>query len=205
MRTELHVPSDLKFLAIVENWLIGSLQAELGESIDWAKHSNRLRLVLVEAYSNVVRHAHKGQPNLPVLMRMELRGRDIHLEIWDYGRGYDLSTYLPPDPEDLQENGYGWLILNRLMDKVEYRLQINGRNCLKLESTFPPHDFQDIGLGQKPDQKTASAMSDLPQRGELQRDPINSTDFIKRPSRPSEDADLPAAKDRLSQDNNPHP
>ncbi|MGP1387469.1 MAG: ATP-binding protein [Thainema sp.] len=136
MRTELHVPSDLKFLSIVENWLLGSLEAELGEQVDWPKQSNRLRLVLVEAYSNVVRHAHRDQPNLPVLMRLELHGRDLSLEIWDYGGGFDISTYLPPSPEDRQENGYGWLILNRLMDKVEYRLQVNGQNCLKLEASL---------------------------------------------------------------------
>lgn len=190
MRTELHVPSDLKFLTIVENWLIGSLQAELGESVDWAKHSNRLRLVLVEAYSNVVRHAHRNQPNLPVLMRLELRGRDIHLEIWDYGRGYDLSTYLPPNPDELQEHGYGWLILNRLMDKVEYRLQINGRNCLKLESTFPAHDFQDIDLDENtatvttgPSHLTSSSHSaDLSRHAEPKHDSVDSIDAIERPA-----------------------
>jgi serine/threonine-protein kinase RsbW len=136
MRTELHVPSDLKFLNIVENWLLGALEVELGDDVDWPRQSNRLRLVLVEAYSNVVRHAHRDQPNLPVLMRLELKDRDISLEIWDHGQGYDLSTYLPPAPEDKQEGGYGWLILNRLMDRVEYRLQVNGRNCLMLEATL---------------------------------------------------------------------
>lgn len=138
MRTELCVPSDLKFLAIVENWLLGSLEVELGAHVDWPKQSTRLRLVLVEAYSNVVRHAHRGQPNLPILIRMELRDGEIALEIWDHGQGYDLSTYLPPSPEAKQENGYGWLILNRLMDRVEYRLQVNGRNCLKLEANIAP-------------------------------------------------------------------
>lgn len=136
MRTELHVPSDLKFLSIVENWLLGALEVELGEHIDWPRQANRLRLVLVEAYSNVVRHAHRDQPNLPVLIRLELKERDIHLEIWDHGKGFDLSTYLPPAPDDYQEGGYGWLILNRLMDKVEYRLQIDGQNCLMLETTL---------------------------------------------------------------------
>jgi serine/threonine-protein kinase RsbW len=140
MRTELHVPSDLKFLTIVENWLLGSLEVELGDDVDWPRQSNRLRLVLVEAYSNVVRHAHHDQPNLPVLMRLELRHRDIYLEIWDHGQGYDLSTYLPPNPQDQQDGGYGWLILNRLMDKVEYRLQVNGRNCLMLEATLPEEE-----------------------------------------------------------------
>lgn len=137
MRTELHVPSDLKFLAIVENWLLGSLEVELGNHIDWQRQSNRLRLVLVEAYSNVVRHAHKDKPTLPVLIRLELQDRDIALEIWDHGVGYDVDTYVEPNPESMQEGGYGWLILNRLMDRVEYQLQVNGLNCLKLQASLP--------------------------------------------------------------------
>lgn len=137
MRTELNVPSDLKFLAIVESWLLGCLEVELGDSVDWPRQSNRLRLALVEAYSNVVRHAHRDQPNLPVSIRLELKSRDIALEVWDHGKGYDLATYLPPNPHEKQEGGYGWLIMNRLMDRVEYRLQIDGRNCLKLEANLP--------------------------------------------------------------------
>lgn len=137
MRTELHVPSDLKFLTIVENWLLGALEVELQDQVEWARQSSRLRLVLVEAYSNVVRHAHREQPNLPVLIRMELKERDLQLEIWDHGQGFDLSTYLPPEPDERQEGGYGWLILNRLMDRVEYRLQIDGKNCLVMQTALP--------------------------------------------------------------------
>jgi serine/threonine-protein kinase RsbW len=137
MKTELHIPSDLKFLSIVESWLLGTLELELGDSVDWPRQSSRLRLALVEAYSNVVRHAHRNQPNLPVLIRLEVKERDIIVEIWDHGQGFDLSTYLPPNPEDRQESGYGWLIMNRLMDRVEYRLQVNGRNCLTLEANLP--------------------------------------------------------------------
>lgn len=147
MRTELHVPSDLRFLTIVENWLLGSLEIELKGESEWLPQSNRLRLVLVEAYSNVVRHAHREQPNLPVLIRMELKDRELQLEIWDYGQGFDLSTYLPPEPDERQEGGYGWLILNRLMDRVEYRLQINGRNCLMMQTKFPDKD-QELVLEQ---------------------------------------------------------
>lgn len=136
MKTELNVPSDLKFLTIVEEWLLSSLQLELGDSVDWSRQSSRLRLALVEAYSNVVRHAHKDKPQMPVLLRLELKDSSIALEIWDHGRGFDLSTYLPPKPNDKQENGYGWLIMNKLMDRVEYRLQVDGRNCLKLEASL---------------------------------------------------------------------
>jgi serine/threonine-protein kinase RsbW len=30
MKTELRIPSDLRFLPVIEAWLIGSLQLELG-------------------------------------------------------------------------------------------------------------------------------------------------------------------------------
>jgi len=140
MKTELHVPSDLKFLTIVESWLLGSLEVALGDSVDWQHQSSRLRLALVEAYSNVVRHAHRDQPNLPILIRLELKERDIALEIWDHGKGYDITNYNKPSPEAKQESGYGWLIMQKLMDRVEYRLQINGRNCLKMETSLPKAD-----------------------------------------------------------------
>ncbi|MEA5570328.1 anti-sigma regulatory factor, partial [Calothrix sp. UHCC 0171] len=129
--------SDLKFLVIVEDWLLGCLKVELGQTVDWSKQSNRLRLVLVEAYSNAVRHAHRDKPNAPILIRLELQEREIALEIWDRGNGFDLSEYFAPSPSDKQEGGYGWLIMNRLMDKVEYQLEVNGGNCLKLETTLP--------------------------------------------------------------------
>ncbi|MBW4627207.1 MAG: ATP-binding protein [Brasilonema octagenarum HA4186-MV1] len=137
MKSELHVPSDLKFLTIVENWLVGCLEVQFKGSVDWSKQSSRLRLVLVEAYSNVVRHAHKDQPLLPVLIRLELKDQEIALEVWDHGKGFDLSDYSPPNPTDQQEGGYGWLIMHRLMDNVEYQLQVEGGNCLKLEVTLP--------------------------------------------------------------------
>ncbi|UZQ52900.1 ATP-binding protein [Trichothermofontia sichuanensis B231] len=137
MKSELHVPSDLKFLEIVEHWLLGCLAMEFGDNVEWPHKSSRLRLALVEAYANVVRHAHKDQPQLPILFRLEVRDREIDLEVWDYGKGYDLGTYQPPQPEECQEGGYGWLIMTRLMDRVEYCLQIDGRNCLKLMTTVP--------------------------------------------------------------------
>lgn len=140
METELRIPSDLKFLAIVESWLLGCLQAELGEWSGWPQWENRLRLVLVESYSNVVRHAHRDRPELPVRLRLELQSGQLMLEVWDSGQGFDLSTYLPPGPEQFQEGGYGWLILNRLMDKVEYQVKIKGNhNCLRLQANLPYH------------------------------------------------------------------
>lgn len=136
MKTELHVPSDLRFLTVVENWLLGSLEVELANHTDWPRQANHFRLVLAEAYSNVIRHAHKDQPHLPIIVRLELQAQDIALEIWDCGTGYEVNQYTPPNPEDRQESGYGWMIMNKLMDRVDYSLQANGYNCLRLEVTL---------------------------------------------------------------------
>jgi serine/threonine-protein kinase RsbW len=138
MRTELQIPSDLKFLAVIEDWLLGALRLELGDWGEWPKWESRLRLVIVEAYSNVVRHAHQDQPQIPVCLRLELTPERVHIEVWDQGQGFDLSTYLPPTPDLRQEGGYGWMILNRLMDKVEYQVKVPGQgNCLRLEAHLP--------------------------------------------------------------------
>jgi serine/threonine-protein kinase RsbW len=137
MESELTIPSDLKFLAVVENWLLESLKLELKEDLDWDQVEKRLRLVIVEVYSNIVRHAHQQKPEIPILIRIELQNRTLSLEVWDQGEGFDLNDYKAPDPTDFQEGGYGWLILHRIMDRVEYQLRVNGRrNCLKLEKNL---------------------------------------------------------------------
>ncbi|MGD1897427.1 MAG: ATP-binding protein [Phormidesmis sp.] len=134
LKTELSVPSDLKFMEVVEHWLLESLQLEVDQDIDWAQVEKRLRLVVVEVYSNIVRHAHNEQPELPVLIRIELEDNNLSLEVWDQGEGFKLDSYSAPSPSDFQEGGYGWLILHRIMDRVEYQLHVGGdRNCLKLE------------------------------------------------------------------------
>ncbi|MGB3572545.1 MAG: anti-sigma regulatory factor [Phormidesmis sp.] len=134
LKTELSVPSDLKYMEVVEHWLLDSLRLAVDRDIDWADVERRLRLVVVEVYSNIVRHAHNEQPELPVLIRIELDNNNLLLEIWDQGEGFKLDSYSAPAPSDFQEGGYGWLILNRIMDRVDYQLQVGGdRNCLKLE------------------------------------------------------------------------
>jgi serine/threonine-protein kinase RsbW len=86
----------------------------------------------------VVRHAHEDQPHIPVLLKLELQSAHLCLEVWDQGQGFDLGAYLPPSPETQQEGGYGWLILNRIMDKVEYDLKVHDQlNCLRLQATLP--------------------------------------------------------------------
>lgn len=145
MQTELHIPSNLKFLPIVEDWILNSLSLELGDLPNWPEWEGKLRLVVVEAYSNVVRHAHRDRPDIPVVLKLTVSAGVLCIEVWDQGQGFDLSTYLPPVPATQQEGGYGWLILNRLMDKVEYQIKAQGQqNCLKLQADLSTDDYGQI-------------------------------------------------------------
>ena len=68
---------------VVEGWLLSSLKAELGTTVDldWQKIESRLRLVIVEVYSNIVRHAHQDRPEVPVVLRLGLEGRFLTLNV----------------------------------------------------------------------------------------------------------------------------
>jgi serine/threonine-protein kinase RsbW len=134
MRTEISVPSDLRFVVVVERWLIDCLQLQLKDSVDFSERSLRLRLAVVEAFSNVVRHAHEYQTDIPVCLCLEVTEREIAIEIWDRGQGFEIANFFPPENQELKEGGYGWLIINRLMDTVEYYPDDCGRNCLRLKT-----------------------------------------------------------------------
>lgn len=139
MKTELLIPSDIQFISVVEQWLLGFLNLELEHFKGRPQIIQRLRLALAEGYSNAVRHAHKGKPSLPVKLRLEVVQDLILLEIWDQGDGYDIQQYSAPKPEDRQEGGYGWMILSRLVDDVRYETDLNGgSNCLRLLTRLTP-------------------------------------------------------------------
>ncbi len=133
MKTELHLPSDIRFLPLAEDWLLSSLKLEIGDAVNWSQQTARLRLVLAEAYSNVVRHAHGDHPHLPLIICLEIQHQEITIEIWDQGTGYDPNAYHAPSPANRQEHGYGWMILIQLTDHVEYQSNIDGRNCLRIK------------------------------------------------------------------------
>lgn len=137
MKTELIIPSDTRFIYVAEQWLQATLSLELKHLDGWPQIHRRLRLALVEGYSNAVRHAHKEESSLPIVVRLEIRQNMILLEIWDQGDGYDFSQYSAPAPQERREGGYGWMILSGLVDKVQYQTDHgNGSNCLRLETHF---------------------------------------------------------------------
>ncbi len=93
-----------------------------------------LKLALAEGFSNAVRHAHHDlPPETPIDLEFNLNRDRIELKIWDWGHPFDPDALEEPKPGTLCQGGYGWFLLRRLVDRVSYRRDRSGRNCLSIE------------------------------------------------------------------------
>ena len=111
------VPASPRFLGdLARVWLTHALglAAEGPETV-------RVRLALVEALTNVVRHAYAGRPPGPMEMTLAMDGEEIVAVIEDEGTRFEPREDASlPAPSDLRESGYGLGIIREVMDDVEY-------------------------------------------------------------------------------------
>lgn len=91
--------------------------------------------VLVEAFTNVVRHAHYNKPEeTPVDIEVKIFPDQLELSVWDQGDGFDFEQRMNQLPElpDLDSlGGRGLFLIKRMTDQAHYRVA-DQRNCLIL-------------------------------------------------------------------------
>jgi serine/threonine-protein kinase RsbW len=104
----------------------------------------RVELAVVEAVTNVIRHAYENRPGHPVDIRFESSPRRLVVEVRDCGRPMAAealqAAQLPEadgaDLATLCEGGFGLAIMKTVMDEVEYRS--GGRsNVLRMTKRWP--------------------------------------------------------------------
>ncbi len=103
---------------------------------DWLQ----CQLALAEAFTNTVRHAHKGlSPELPVYIEISLTQALITMKIWDYGQPFPLKAFLQQNTRNRQElsaNGHGLMILRQIADSLDYIRTPDNRNYLLIVKHF---------------------------------------------------------------------
>ena len=123
---------------------------------DFIPHRDWLqcRLALAEGFTNAVRHAHQHlSPDIPILIEARLQYSQIEIEIWDYGRPFDLKAFvreMTGKNEDWPFGGRGIPILNQICDRLEYyRVESSvdrpsrGKNCLLMVKKFSDEPAKD--------------------------------------------------------------
>jgi serine/threonine-protein kinase RsbW len=100
----------------------------------------QLELCVVEAVTNVIKHAYHFEAGHSVDVEIHIHQDRLTFKISDTGESMDESKIAPLqfDPlkvETLPEGGMGVFILKSLMDEVDYEI-VNGRNMLTMSKTF---------------------------------------------------------------------
>ena len=126
----LQVNTHLDELAQVLNWFSRHYQAKLPQVIFL-----QCQTLLAEAFTNAVRHAHRGKPSeTPIDIEVRSTLTEIEIRVWDFGPEFSFEHHLRKslqriDPEAV--GGRGLPLIKQLSDSVSYQ-RAQHRNCLQM-------------------------------------------------------------------------
>ena len=119
---ELAVPANLHAVRLLA-------AAFRGLMLDWKVAEERaatLELALVEAATNVVRHAYRDREPNRVRVRVVREGANLFVSVIDTGNSFDPSKVPPPpipdpdDPSTWPEGGMGLSIIRAACHRLDY-------------------------------------------------------------------------------------
>ncbi|MGD1939525.1 MAG: ATP-binding protein [Cyanophyceae cyanobacterium] len=126
-------PSQVDAVPQILAWLEG-LNLKLSAAATW-----ECRIILVEAFTNAVRHAHKdrGGESKPLFVGLiiEVWESWIEIQVWDTGEPFDMPRVLETmrrqnEAEPLRYgSGRGLLLMEQVSDQLAYERR-GDRNCL---------------------------------------------------------------------------
>ncbi len=109
-------------------------------------------LVLVEAFSNAVDHAHQDlPPSTPIDIEFRIGADAVELWICDHGKPFDLNAQLEislkrhasyETIDDIPTGGRGLIIAHRIADSLRYERQPDQRNCFIFVKRLPENTRQ---------------------------------------------------------------
>jgi anti-sigma regulatory factor (Ser/Thr protein kinase) len=130
----LTIPSDLRLLALARAFVEAVCQ--VAGMDDAATHA--VVLATDEATNNVMRHAHRGQPDKLLIIQCRTQPGEIELRLHDEGPPFDLDAVPKFDPGELRPGGRGVFIMRKVMDEVDVLPRQEGGNVLRMVKRFQP-------------------------------------------------------------------
>lgn len=127
--------TDLKALKAVLAWFDGFHDLPVPQDI-WLQ----CQLALIEGFTNVVRHAHKGLPeDTPIVIEAIATTEYLDIKVWDKGPGFDFEAMLEYKQKNTtvdSTGGRGLRIMDRVADIVEYCQVADHNNYLHIRKGF---------------------------------------------------------------------
>jgi serine/threonine-protein kinase RsbW len=131
----LSLPSEPRMLSVARAFVEAVCSAhQLERSL-----THSLVLVTGEAFTNIVRHAHRDVPGAHLDIRLELRSDTAVLVFQDQGAPFDLDKVPELAPGELRIGGRGVYLMRTLMDELtcERRPDDAGNTLRMVKRTTP--------------------------------------------------------------------
>jgi phosphoserine phosphatase RsbU/P len=130
-REEIEIPSSLTELArsraFVREFCLripgGALPEESIRELD---------LAVNEALSNIMKHAYGGRTNQRIKIGADAWPDNVIMRLHHLGESFDPAAVPLPAFNGSQENGFGFYMIDQLVDEVRYLRDERGRNCVLL-------------------------------------------------------------------------
>jgi serine/threonine-protein kinase RsbW len=124
----LTIPSDPRLLALARGFVeavceIGDIDRTTTDAIVLAMH---------EAAINVIRHAHRCDPNAQIQIQCFLCPDSIEIHLLDEGEPFDLASVPDLDPAELRIGGRGVFLMRTLMDELTCHPRGERGNTLRM-------------------------------------------------------------------------
>jgi serine/threonine-protein kinase RsbW len=131
----LHLQTEITLLNEVLTWFDQFNYPPVPE-IAWMQ----CQLALAEAFTNAVRHAHKGLPSdTPIDLEVSILCESLEIRIWDCGPGLDLPKKLHELSQHRDkdaEGGRGLRLIELIADYMSYTKTEDDRNCFLIVKQY---------------------------------------------------------------------
>jgi serine/threonine-protein kinase RsbW len=121
IEVDIRVPNQTRYLSLIGKIgesMVKELNLHEGERETLAHQMN---LVLTEAVANAIRYGNENDPEQKVHVLITLSDDELHVKIYDRGRGFDINGIPSPDFNSPNDRGRGIYIMKRIMDSVSYK------------------------------------------------------------------------------------
>jgi serine/threonine-protein kinase RsbW len=107
--------------------------AQVDELADSASTIYNVQLAVHEVCANIIEHAYGGQEGGRIVAALTITKApcSIVIDLLDTGQAFTLERVQAPEPETLQEGGYGLFLVHTLLDEVAY-IPATHQNCWRL-------------------------------------------------------------------------
>lgn len=129
----LTISSDLRLLALARSFVEAVCRVAGFDE----KATHAIILATDEATNNVMRHAHRDQPDAPVQIQCFFWPDGIEIRVLDEGEPFDLDSVPNLDPSELRVGGRGVFLMRALMDELSCQPRGERGNTLRMVKRCP--------------------------------------------------------------------